>query len=122
MDPVKDTVDFSNQNSGEVLPRAGNVATNAQSDISAEWNNLLFGGTSMSSQPQLPLSMLSMTPALTPEDLGLHTPAVSEPIMADVGLLNFAYPAFADTPVTPQATQHQHSGAGRARNIYGEAA
>ncbi|KAJ2497366.1 hypothetical protein GGH96_005175 [Coemansia sp. RSA 1972] len=49
--------------------------------------------------------MPPVSPTTTLDGLGLNVRAVPEPNVADGGQLNFAYPAFADTPVTPQETQ-----------------
>ncbi|KAJ1740676.1 hypothetical protein IW139_001471 [Coemansia sp. RSA 353] len=124
MDEIQETLDLFNYYFGEVLPATGSVATNVQldnaatdakPDIKTAWNDILFGTTSMPLQPQLPSSMFPMTPAVTPEEVGLQNPFVSEPIKAGVGFPKHAYPRFANAPVALQPTHRRQTGAKRPR-------
>ncbi|KAJ2480226.1 hypothetical protein IWW56_002592 [Coemansia sp. RSA 2131] len=111
-----DTFNFFDQRFAQALP-----AVNVQPDNGAMWDNLLIEATSELEQLHLQQSLLPMPPVPptpTLDGLGIHVPAVLEPVVADGGLPQFPFSALADAP-TAQVTRRRLSETGRARNMCG---
>ncbi|KAJ1851083.1 hypothetical protein GGH12_006114 [Coemansia sp. RSA 1822] len=111
-----DTFNFFDQRFVQAL-----LAVNVQPDNGAMWDNLLIEITSELEQLDLQQSLLPMPPVPptpTLDGLGIHVPAVLEPVVADGGLPQFPFSAPADAP-TAQVTRRRLSKTGRARNMCG---
>ncbi|KAJ2543540.1 hypothetical protein IWW35_005491 [Coemansia sp. RSA 1878] len=122
MEPIHNTVDFFNGSYSQAFSAANNAAANnaaadVQPNIDAVWDGLLNGVTGIPGQSQLQESLLLMPPAATLEGLGIHAPAVQEPIVAGGGLPQYPFSALANTSAAPQVMQCQNSETRRARNV-----